>query len=185
MTAWNECRDLERLSREQLRQSLFPTIAYEGRYAHISKGDMAKAFQATQGDYVFNLDDDTAVRVEHKCEYTNAYGNFFIETFSNKSRGNPGWFWKLESDYLMYHFMREGEVYIMGLAALRNWLYEPSPNGQPNIHKYPHKGQSRYDQKNDTWGYCVSVEDITNAIQVHFYNVPSIKIDRREKWRAA
>lgn len=180
MSAWDDCRELERTSRQHLREFLFPSIAFEGRYVHVNKGDMAREFQALHGDYIFNSDDDTAYRIEHKCEYANAYNNFFIETFSNKRRGNPGWFWKLEADFLLYHFLRDGEVYVMKLAALRAWLYESDANGYPNVHRYRHKLQRKHQQKNDTTGYCVSIADTENAITVKRYIVPKLILNQRE-----
>ena len=148
--------------------------------SQFNKGEMASKFQATQGDYVINSDDDTAWRLEHKCEYSNFHGNFFIETFSNKSRGNPGWFWKLEADLLLYHFIESGEVYLMKLSTLRNWLYAPTHTGAPNVHSYKHKSQQRYEQLNDTWGYCVSISDVCAAINVRRLDVPPLPLAWRK-----
>lgn len=185
MNAWETCRELERVSRQHLRKYLFPALAFEGRYVHVDKGAMAQSFQATQGDYVVNSDDDSAWRIEHKCEYSNRHGNLFIETFSNLQRGNPGWFWKLEADFLLYHFVREGEVYVVRLPALRAWLFSCDPQGKPRAHKYRHKKQTRHDQRNDTWGYCVSIHDLMDGLRVDCKHVPPLVIESREPDEAA
>jgi hypothetical protein len=174
------CRKLEALSRHHLRQHLLPFLAFEGRYVHVDKGEMAREFQLKHGDYVFNSDDDTAWRVEHKCEESNKYGNFFIETFSNKQRGNPGWFWKNEADFLLYHFIREGEVYLMRLPALRGWLYSHETPGVPRIHRYREKAQGKHEQLNDTWGYCVRIADVVAGINVQVRHVPPLRIEDME-----
>lgn len=184
MSAWDECRALERASRQHLRVHVFPTLAFEGRYVHVEKGEMARQFQATQGDYVVNSDDDAAWRVEHKCEYSNGHGNFFVETFSNHTTGNPGWFWKLEADFLLYHFMRDGHVFLMSLRALRSWLYSQDPNRRPNtpiIHRYPHKAQVTHQQKNVTTAYCVNIEHVCGAIKVRRISVPVLVLPERER----
>lgn len=176
MSAWDDCRSLESASRQHLRTFLFPSLAFEGRYVHVNKGEWSREFQVKHGDYVINSDDDTAWRLEHKCELANTHGNFFIETFSNKSAGNPGWFWKLEADLLMYHFLQEGEVYLLRLAALRSWLYALGGDGHPNVHRYRHKLQRKHQQLNDTWGYCVSVADVSASINVKRFLVPPLLV---------
>jgi hypothetical protein len=185
MGAWQDCRELELASRQHLREHLFAAMAFSGRYVHVDKGAMAREFQQTQGDYVFNSDNDTAWRIEHKCEYENIYGNLFIETFSNGSAGNPGWFWKLEADYLLYHFIRDGQVLLMRLPELRRWLYSPDPNknGVPMAHRYSHKVQRSHEQKNDTWGYCVRITDIEAGIKVKHKDVPPLLLPGREAKR--
>lgn len=180
MNSFRECQKLETASREHLQEHLLRELVYDGRYVRIEKGPMAKEFQLTSGDYVWNSDELTAWRVEHKCEYANKYGNFFLETFSNKKWGKLGWFYTNGADFLLYHFMRDGEVYLLSLSALRAWAYGQEREGTPRIHKYREKPQDRYEQLNDTWGYCVRIEDVKSGMQVKCRTVPQLYLDDYE-----
>lgn len=181
MNSFEVCRELEDVSRKHLQEHLIRELVYDGRYVRIEKGPMAREFQLSSGDYVWNSDELTAWRVEHKCEYANTYGNFFLETFSNLSTGKLGWLYTNGADLLLYHFMRSGEVYLMRLAELRRWLYQADGRGRPNIEHYPHRMQGRHEQLNDTWGYCVRVADVQRCITVRRREVPEVFLDEYEQ----
>lgn len=183
MNAFKKCRELESVSREHLERVHMKAVVYDGRFVRVEKGPHAHEIQSTLGDYFMNSDDETAWAVEHKCEYSNRHGNFFLETFSNKSRGRPGWLWTQGADILLYHFLRDGEVYWLRLKALRAWLYghvEINGRMQPRIHAYPERQQARYDQLNDTWGYCVTIADICAGMNVTRYDVEPVLLDQYE-----
>lgn len=181
MSAFNDCRELEAMSRDHLQAQLIPEMVYDRRYVRIEKGPMAREFQASSGDYVWNSDNLTAWRVEHKCEYANTWGNLFLETFSNLSRGTLGWFFTNGADFLLYHFLRDGEVLLVRLADLRRWAWSPEKDGKPRIQRYAHRCQARYNQKNDTWGYCVRIADIEREVNVRRRAVEPLRIDAYEQ----
>jgi hypothetical protein len=180
MSAWSKCRELEELSRRHLQQHLLREMVFEGRFVRVEKGPMARDFQLTSGDYVANSDELHAWRIEHKCEYANTHRNFFLETFSNKSRGKLGWLFTNQADFLLYHFLRSGEVFLLNLPALRVWLYSHHKPGEPRAHRYREKQQTAYEQMNDTWGYCVSIAHVLDGIQVRTRMVPPLLIEARE-----
>jgi hypothetical protein len=184
MSAFDECRKLEDASRRHLQQHLLRELVYDGRFVRVEKGPMAREFQLTSGDYLWNSDELTAWRVEHKCEYANTYGNLFLETFSNKSRGKLGWFFTNGADLLLYHFLRSGEVLLLRLAELRMWAYQhENYKGvmQPRVHRYKERDQARYDQMNDTWGYCVNVAHIEAGMWVRRKAVPELLLPEYEE----
>jgi hypothetical protein len=181
MSSFQKCCELEALSRAHIQQHLLREMVHDGRFVRVEKGPMARAFQLTSGDYVVNSDELTAYRIEHKCEYTNKYGNFWLETFSNKSRGKLGWLFTNQADFLLYHFMREGQVYLVSLPALRRWLYsESSSRNKPIAHRYPHRMQVTHAQMNDTWGYCVPIVHVQDALKVRTYEIPPLRDEGRE-----
>jgi len=174
MSAFRSCQQLEAASRAHLEAHLFPRMVFDGRFVSVQKGEMAREFQLTSGDYVVNSDALTAWRIECKCERDNRHGNFFVETYSNLSRGKPGWFWTQQADFLLYHFLREGDVYLMSLPTLRRWLYSADSQGRPRIHRYPHRQQRVHAQLNDTWGYCVNILHVVAGMSCQHRSVPPI-----------
>lgn len=183
MSAFDRCRELEEMSRQHLQSHLLREMVFEGRFVRVEKGPMAREFQLASGDYVVNSDDLHAWRIEHKCEYANTHRNLFLETFSNKKRGKLGWLFTNQADFLLYHFLRDGEVYLLSLPALRAWLYQPFAIGgrtQPRIHQYPERRQHAQQQMNDTWGYCVKIPHILDGMNVRTRMVPPLLIDERE-----
>ena len=89
---------------------------------------------------------------EWKFEKFEKYGNFFFETFSNKSRNTVGWMFKsMEAKYLWYGFLNIGKVYLFDFIKLKEWFKE-------NHLSYKEKEQNKYDQYNDTWGRPVSIK---------------------------
>lgn len=180
MNSFDKNRELEEASRQHLQKYLIRELVYDGRFVRVEKGPMAREFQLTSGDYVWNSDELTAWRVEHKCEYANTYGNLFLETFSNLSRGKLGWLYTNAADFLLYHFIRSGEVFLFRLPELRRWLYQADGRGRPNIERYPHRMQQRHDQLNDTWAYCVRIADIQKGIAVRSRVTPELILDDYE-----
>lgn len=97
---------------------------------------------------------DQLLAVEMKAERTKGAGNFFLESWSNRQRGNPGWFLKSDADVLLYHFLDADELYVLDLPTLRAWAFKDWA-----IARYPERKQSKRAQANDTWGWCVPLED--------------------------
>jgi hypothetical protein len=90
--------------------------------------------------------------VELKVEVKNPYGNLFLETWSNKKRMNPGWFYKSHADLLLYVFLESKEVYLVSMNDLRGWAYAADWES-----RWKEKKQGKYQQMNDTWGRPVPI----------------------------
>ena len=119
-----------------------------------NKSSFLKVFQKNYGDIVAKKD-NLLVFIDIKVEKTNKYGNFFFETWSNKSRNTPGWFPKggVKADLIYYIFLNKPEAfYVINLDLAREWSVK-------NIENYPEKPQQKYEQLNDSWGRCVKIED--------------------------
>jgi len=106
---------------------------------------------------MFANKDDKVVALEIKVEYENLHDNLFLESWSNKSRYNPGWLVKSEADLLIYYFLKEDDAFVFGLQKLKKWAFE-SKLGKWQVANYPEKMQGKYQQLNDTWGWCVPID---------------------------
>lgn len=172
MTAFDQARQVEARGMAILTPFL-KTRAHDGRFVLTGKGRLARYLQETVGDALFNSDADTIWSVEIKVEEEDCYGNFFLETWSNKNlsdksshaqRGsNPGWLLKLQADLLFYYFVASDELYIIDLFALKRWAFVHD-NGRPNIDRFPEKLQGKRTQLNDTWGRCVPIATLMAAL---------------------
>ena len=177
---YSDSLSVERKSREILKPWL-QQYCDEGRYVLTDKGRLSKAMQERFGDALAQRN-GAAVWVELKAEkdFTN---NFFIEEWSNRSRGNPGWLYKLDADLLFYHFLDVNILYLIDFQQLKKWLLSMPPDfcryktSQINLCQYPEKRQAKYDQKNDTWGRLVPIRDISDTKHVR------MAIEIVGKWR--
>lgn len=154
--------DLSRAVETAANSILIPYLrgkAHKNQIVVFGAGRMALEMQKT-ADLVFQKDEKTFYCLEIKAEQSNKSGNLFLETWSNKSRLNPGWLVKSRADYLLYYFVDTDELYRIGLPALQRWAFACDENHRPNISRYPEKKQSKYDQINDTWGACVPLSEI-------------------------
>lgn len=108
------------------------------------------------GDYIAQKEGKTVI-IEVKNEEKNKYGNFFIETWSNRKWSNMGWIHKLKADVLLYYFQDTGELFVFNpVQDMVKFLIEDG-----NIWKYPQAPQKKYCQQNDTWGACVPIDHLT------------------------
>ena len=101
--------------------------------------------------------------IELKAEQSNRWGNLFLETWSNREWRTLGWLFKLRGDYLFYYFVEQQELWTMPIPALQDWAFGVG-DGQGHIWTYPEKKQSKYDQKNDSWGRCVPIVTLQKAL---------------------
>jgi len=120
--------------------------------------------------------------VEIKIEEENKFGNFFIETISNKNVRNEfehlerastqGWFWSSRATWIFYYFLKSDELFAFRLFHLKRWLLSDDDGNpyHPIIDRYPEKPESKAIQKNDTWGRCVPIKDTISAIDVAIRN---------------
>ena len=101
--------------------------------------------------------------MELKVEAANKHGNFFLETWSNREWFTLGWMYKLQADVLLYYFLQERELYSIKVPALKEWAFGVG-DGQGAIYKYLERKQSKYNQRNDTWGRCVPIAELQKAL---------------------
>ena len=146
-----------------------------GQFVTTEKGRLSKEIQKTIGDVIFNdAKHGKMWAVEVKCEQRNPKGNLFLETWSNKKRGNPGWLVKLKTDILMYYFIEPELLIVLDFRKLVDWTYGKSRKGnQYRIQDYREVEQKKYDQKNDTWGRLVAINDMVNEIGASIYRLGS------------
>lgn len=161
--AFRDCQDTERRSLEILRPFIMQRT-FGGQYVLIEKGRLAKEMQAVYGDVLFNDKKGRIQSVEIKAEENNSE-NLFIETWSNRSRWNLGWLYKLNVDFILYHFMNSDTLYTMHFPELRNWLFTHESGDRPQISAYPQKVQKRHIQMNDTWGAIIPVSHIRVGVK--------------------
>lgn len=98
------------------------------------------------------------VEVKIEKDYT---GNLFIEAWSNRQRGTPGWLDTCQADWFWYYFIESDSLFCFELRPMRRWLFDG------RIERYPFVKQGKYDQLNDTWGYLVPIADLTSQAWFH------------------
>ncbi len=171
--------DCDRIGREGIELfKPFFHARFEGAIAYIEKGVMAETLQITIGDAVANNYAKETVCLEFKTEKEDKYGNFFLEEYSNYQphdlRWNkPGWMQTSLCDWIVYIFLNKKMAYCIRFADLKIWSYQ-TPNsigGSGRIRDYELKPQKKYEQKNETYGFCPKIATIE-------YEVGFIKVQR-------
>ncbi len=151
-SGWTETCKVESRGQEillpWLRQRYDNIVVNSGGRLQIELQKIADMF-ANKGDKVIALE----IKVEDK----NLHDNLFLESWSNKSRYNPGWLIKSEADLLVYYFLADDEAFVFNLQKLKNWAFK-SMLGKWQVANYPEKMQEKYKQRNDTWGWCVPID---------------------------
>lgn len=160
MTAFDAGRNIERLSLDILRPFI-QQRAFNGQYVVTSKGPLAQELQRSVGDVLYNTDAETVYSAEIKAELEDKFGNFFLETWSNRARFTLGWMFNLKADLLLYHFLKEDALYVIPFNRLRTWAFH-----ERRIYTFPEKPQSKYEQSNDTWGRCVPIDVLTRELSL-------------------
>ena len=147
----------------------------DGRLVVTDKGHLSRFLQETVGDVLMNVPHNGKLwSAELKAEVSNAHGNFFFETWSNRNledrashamRGsNVGWMFKLRADLYLHHFIEDDDLYIFDFFKLKRWAF--GANDQPGrLYDFKEKRQSKYAQPNDTWGRCVPIAEVCRALK--------------------
>lgn len=162
--SFRTCQDVEQRSLEILRPFI-ELRCHNGQYVIVEKGRLAKELQQSYGDLFFNSANDGGIyTVELKAEETNRWGNLFIEIWSNRSRWNLGWLYKLNADILLYHFLEQDEFHVMSFPELKRWLWDHESGHKPRIYQYAPRVQSKHQQLNDTWGACVPIAHLRSGL---------------------
>src|SRR5882672_6997215 len=165
MSAFKAGQDVERRSMEILRP-MIEHWAFNGQYVLAFKGRLSMELQRTVGDVLLNSGDaETVISLECKAEEENTHGNFFLETWSNRSRFTTGWMFTLNADWLLYHFLKEDELYVLPFLKLKCWAFGLE-GGDGHIYKFPEKPHRKRAQANDTWGRCVPIEHLSKQFQI-------------------
>lgn len=117
--------------------------------------------------------------LEFKFERAEHFGNFFLETWSNRARFKPGWFLMCQADILVYQFNSEQLAFLMKLHELRAWAYQGDL-----LYGYPEKRQSKYSQRNDTWGRPIPISAVRDSgikfHEIQLANAPAEVCDRMQ-----
>jgi len=151
MNSFEKCREIEAESASSVLkylQNTYDFVVSTDEFKH------AKTYQQYYGDYLC-VKKHSAVYIEVKTEVKNKYGNFYLETWSNKPQ-NRGWFKKCLADYILYHFLEDNVIYIFDLQKAQEYI-------ESNPDKYAEKPQSKYNQMNKSYGICASISDIMHV----------------------
>ncbi len=142
-------------------------------YVTTAKGRLAVDLQKKYGDVLINRPNGEIWAIELKAEQEEKYGNFFFEEWSNRSRNTPGWLRTLDADWLLYHFLRDassstGILYCIPFPDLKRWAYATPSRKYPQllgrVNDYELRRQSKWDQRNDTWGYAVNIWEFASEV---------------------
>lgn len=165
LTAFQEARSVEAASWRDL-EPFIRAKSYEGRFVVTEKGNLSEFLQRSVGDILFNSDESTVWSIELKCEEEQKHDNFFLETWSNRSRYTPGWMFTLNCDFLFYYFRNTRTLYSIRFPLLREWAFVRSGtvSRTGRLWEYPEKRQTKYSQLNDTWGRCVPIAVIKQQV---------------------
>jgi hypothetical protein len=119
--------------------------------------DRTKLFTLQRlGDFIaFSPDENQQHTFEWKIE-RQFTGNLFMELWSNRKAGRPGWMVTSEADWLIYAFAIQGMAWVYDWKQMKEWLWHPTY--AVDTGEFPLRSQGKYDQHNDTWGYLVKMD---------------------------
>lgn len=144
--------------------------AYQGRVVPLFGNAQNKELQQ-YGDILMGTEINKYITIDLKIE-NRFTGNFFIETWSNKSRFNQGWIYKCRSDRIFYYFLDKPEIlYSIVTEKFKEWLFA-SVGNKPRLFSFSEVKQSKYDQMNDTWGVIIPVEAALSSNSVKAVMLP-------------
>lgn len=164
MSAFAQAQEVEKVARVELVPWLRLGCAYVGMT------DRKQFIQKIWGDFVVRFKDDkrygkyanAVASIELKAEWEDKWGNLFLEWFSNKKWGTPGWMLTSHAQFLLYFFCNTGNAYWMDFQRLKDWAFQVERH-RLRISRYDLKQQDKYEQLNDTWAYCVPIKHIEQA----------------------
>ena len=155
--------------------------AYQGRIVPLFGNAQNKEIQQ-YGDILMGTESNKYITIDLKIE-SRFTGNFFIETWSNKSRFNQGWVYKCRSDRIFYYFLDKPEMlYSIVTEKFKEWLFA-SVGNKPRLFSFSEVKQSKYDQMNDTWGVIIPVEAALSSNSVKAVMLPPEFIGAAESER--
>lgn len=167
MSSFGTCQRLEKEGVAEVVRFLRAVNSFPD-FCLTPKDEKQALTQRTFGDAIGTAQDGKTQWIDFKIEQSNRYHNFFIEEWSNRSRGNPGWLHKINCHVIMYYFYEEKDLYRFEKEELLNWAFHGKSRSDPeNLYRildFPLKPQSKYKQKNDTWGFCVPTRTILQEV---------------------
>lgn len=152
--AFTQASKIEKIAADHL----LPWLRQKSEQVEENKGEF---LQKQFGDWVQLTSDGIWRTIELKAEESNKYGNFFLESWSNREPPywTRGWMDTCRADYLFYYFVEQRELYVFDFNKLKQWAFGDR-NQNPNIYKYPEKPQDKYTQLNATFGWCVPIRTL-------------------------
>lgn len=138
-----------------------------------------KEFQ-TYGDLIVRPPEQSKhMLVELKVEKSGRHGNFFIETWSNRTWFTPGWIFTSKAQRLLYYFLEDDCLYSMCMDDLKSFVFQRNKDNRITaFFHYPEKTQSKYNQPNQTHGLCVPINDLLHSVPVKQYQ-PKAELAKR------
>lgn len=110
---------------------------------------------------------------ELKVEAEDRFGNFYLESWSNKRTSRRGWLYTCRADWLCYLFLEPAPVlYCFDLLAVKAWCFTEG------VERFPERKQGRHEQGNETWGWCVPIETLIAEVE----RTPRIWTRRQGQW---
>lgn len=168
MSAFGNCLEIERKGVEEVVRYLRARKWFTD-LCPSPKNEKREKTQRTFGDLCAATPDGRSLWIDFKVEQSHKHGNLFIEEWSNRRQGNPGWLHKIECDWIMYYFYEEKILYCFKKAELCNWAFYTKSRCEPEklyrILDFPNKPQGKHKQKNDTWGFCVPSKVILEEVR--------------------
>lgn len=133
--------------------------AHEGQFVTTAKGRLSREFQLKYGDVFANDNNGNVRSIEVKIErdYARNSKNLFIETWSNKGF-NRGWLYHCDADILWYYFLKTDDLYVIDMQEFKKWAILDE-----NIERYREVVQRKYNQRNETCGRLIPVNDLRDA----------------------
>lgn len=145
-----------------------------GRFVSTFKGHRAKEIQCTYGDFFYEDCTGNLWAIELKTEERNQYGNFFLETWSNRQWKKLGWLYTLQTDVLLYYFLMDRALYSIDFHRLQSWAFGHCNGGTEmpaRLYDFKERPQKKHDQRNDTWGRPVPIKTIKREVGFNFYHL--------------
>ena len=160
MNSFGHNKEYEEAFTGELLACLGPLLAEQGVTTEIIT-DLEQ--QKRIGDLLLRKDGGRAISVDIKAE-RRASRNLFFERASNDVPGprfKQGWGYTLEADRLWYSFADAKAFAVIGLEALRKWLWAvPEGKKRSRLQTCTEITQSTHAQKNRTTGVLVPFEEL-------------------------
>lgn len=163
MNSFDDAKLVEQKSLKILRPFI-EQRSYHGQYVIVNDGPLARELQAVGFDIIMQTSPGSFTTIDIKAENENKHDNFYVESWSNKSRWRRGWFFTIKAELLFYHFVEDYKLYVIEVEKLRRWAFSSEAPDEPSrIYRYPERDQKKRMQKNDTWGFCVPILHLERA----------------------
>lgn len=156
----NSFRSAKEIEAEGLRHCI-PYCEKFHSSGHLVMTDGQLFVQKFIGDMVIKDKESKTRTIEFKAEAENKYGNLFLESWSSLGFLSPGWMNTSLAMDLWYYFVKERELYMLSMVELKRWAFAKNEREtMANIYQFPERRQAKYEQSNDTWGWCVPIAEL-------------------------